>query len=206
MTLGHASLPAGLTAGEQHRLDRLRRALARRKRGSNRRGWVKRAIARLAARVTDRRKDWVEKTSTSLARGCDVIRVEALSIRGMTRSAKGTLDQPGRGVRQKAGLNRGILANGWGMLVTRLDHKAPGRMEKVKAAYTSQQCSACGYIAPENRKSKAVFQCVACRFVCHADVNAAKNIAAGRAVTARGALQPLGGAVNREPQLAPLTL
>ncbi|MFB9299371.1 zinc ribbon domain-containing protein [Kibdelosporangium philippinense] len=75
-------------------------------------------------------------------------------------------------------------------------------MEKVKAAYTSQQCSACGHIAAENRKSQAVFRCVACEFDCHADVNAARNIAAGRAVTARGALQPLGGAVNREPQLA----
>jgi putative transposase len=115
------------------------------------------------------------------------------------------VDNPGRGVRQKAGLNRGILANGWGMLVTRLEHKAPGRVEKVRAAYTSQQCWACGHIAPENRKNQAVFQCVACGFVCHADVNAARNIAAGRAVTARGALQPLGGAVNREPQLTPLT-
>jgi putative transposase len=195
----------GLTPGEQQQLGRLRRALARRKRGSGRRGRARRALARLKARVTDRRKDWVEKTSTGLARGFDVIRVEDLSIRGMTRSARGTVDNPGRGVRQKAGLNRGILANGWGMLVTRLEHKAPGRVEKVRAAYTSQQCWACGHIAPENRKNQAVFQCVACGFVCHADVNAARNIAAGRAVTARGALQPLGGAVNREPQLTPLT-
>jgi putative transposase len=148
------------------------------------------------------RKDWVEKTSTDLARRFDVIRVEQLNIRGMTRSAKGTRDKPGRNVRQKAGLNRGIFANGWGQLVTRLEHKAPGRVEKIKAAYTSQQCSACGHIAPENRKSQAVFRCVACGFACHADVNAVRNIAAGRAVTARGALQPLGGAVNREPQLA----
>jgi putative transposase len=195
----------GLTPGEQQRLGCLRRALGRRKRGSHRRGRVRRAIARLAASVTDRRKDWVEKTSTGLARGFDVIRVEDLSIRGMTRSARGTVENPGRGVRQKGGLNRGILVGGWGMLVTRLEHKAPGRVEKIRAAYTSQQCSACGHIAPENRKSQAVFQCVACGFACHADVNAAKNIAAGRAVTARGALQPLGGAVNREPQFTPLT-
>ncbi|WP_221761183.1 RNA-guided endonuclease TnpB family protein [Kibdelosporangium aridum] len=192
----------GLTPGERQRLGRLHRTLARRQRGSNRRGRIRRALARLTARITDRRKDWVEKTSTNLARECDVIRVEDLPIRGMTRSAKGTIEKPGRNVQQKAGLNRGILANGWSLLVTRLEHKAFGRVEKVNATFTSQQCSACGHIAPENRKSQAVFQCIACGFACHADVNAARNIAAGRAVTARGALQPLGGAVNREPQLA----
>jgi putative transposase len=118
---------AALSTGELHRLGRLRRALGRRKRGSNRRGRVRRAIARLTVCVTDRRKDWVEKTSTGLARGFDVIRVEDLSVRGMTRSARGTVDNPGRGVRQKAGLNRAILAGGWGMPVTRLEQKAPGR-------------------------------------------------------------------------------
>jgi putative transposase len=192
----------GLTAGERRRLGRLRRRLSRCGRGSNRRGRVKTAIGRLTACERDRRKNWVEQTTTDLARRFDVIRVESLNIRGMTRSAKGTLDQPGRNVRQKAGLNRGILTNGWGELVTRLQNKAVGRVEKVNAAYTSQQCSVCGHIASENRESQAGFRCVACGFGCHADVNAARNIAAGRAVTARGALQPLGGAVNREPQLA----
>jgi putative transposase len=192
----------GLTAGERRRLRRLYRRLARCRRGSNRRGRLKQALARLTAREKDRRKDWVEKATTDLPRRFDVIRVEELNIRGMTRSAKGTVDRPGRNVRQKAGLNRGILASAWGQLMARLEQKAPGRVEKVKAAYTSQQCSACGHVAPDNRKSQAEFRCVACGFACNADVNAARNIAAGRAVTARGALQPLGRAVNREPHLA----
>jgi transposase len=126
--------------------------------------------------------------------------VENLNIRGMTRSAKGTLKEPGNRVAQKAGLNRGILASSWGLLVRRLQDKAPGRVEKVSPAYTSQRCSACGYIAAESRKSQALFACVACGFACNADVNAAMNIAAGHAVTARGgdgAARP----VNREPQL-----
>ncbi|MCE7009822.1 transposase [Kibdelosporangium philippinense] len=194
----------GLTGGERRRLEQLHHRLARCQRGSHRRRRVRRAITRLTARETDRRKDWVEKSSTELARRFDVIRVEDLNIRGMARSAKGTIERPGRNVRQKAGLNRGILANGWGLLITRLEHKAAGRVERVKAAFTSQQCSACSHIASENRKSQAVFQCIVCRFTCHADVNAARNIAAGRAVTAQGALQPLGGAVNCEPQLAPV--
>ena len=49
-----------------------------------------------------------------------MIRVEDLKIGNMTRSAKGTRENPGRNVRQKAGLNRGILRSGWGLLVRRL--------------------------------------------------------------------------------------
>ena len=184
----------------QRRVRRLQRKLARAKRGSARRARVKLAIAKLKSRQADLRKDWAEKTTTDLARRFDLIRVENLNIKGMTRSAKGTTAQPGRNVAQKAGLNRGILASGWGLLVRRLQDKAPGRVEKVSPAYTSQRCSACGHIAAESRKSQALFACVACTFACNADVNAARNIAAGHAVTARGgdgAARP----ANREPQL-----
>ena len=190
----------GLTARERNRLRRLERKLARARRGSHRRGRVKLAIARLKARETDRRKDWAEKTSTDLARRFDTIRVENLDVTSMTRSARGTADAPGRNVRQKAGLNRGILRSGWGLLVRRLEEKAPGRVEKVKPHFTSQRCSACGHMDAESRESQARFVCTACGFTSHADVNAARNIAAGHAVTARGgngAARPM----NREPQL-----
>jgi putative transposase len=155
-----------------------------------------------AGRETDRRKDWAEKASTGIARRFDVIRVEELKIANMTRSAAGTRENPGRNVRAKAGLNlsRGILRSGWGLLVRRLQDKAPGRVDKVRPAFTSQRCSACGQVDRDSRESQAVFRCTACGFACHADVNAAINIAAGHAVTARGgdgAAQP----VNREPQL-----
>jgi transposase len=189
-----------LTSRERTRLRRLQRTLARARRGSNRRGRVKHAIARLKARETDRRKDWAEKTSTDLARRFDLIRVEDLQISNMTRSAKGTRGDPGRNVRQKAGLNREILRSGWGLLVRRLQEKAPDRVEKVSPAFTSQRCSACGQVDRASRESQAVFRCTACGFACNADVNAARNIAAGHAVTARGgdgAARP----VNREPQL-----
>ena len=102
----------GLTARERTRLRRLQRRVARATRGSNRRGRVRHAIARLKARETDRRKDWAEKTSTDIARRFDLIRLENLKITNMTRSAKGTRENPGRSVRAKAGLNRGILASG----------------------------------------------------------------------------------------------
>jgi putative transposase len=132
----------------------------------------------------------------------DVIRVEALDVRAMSRSARGTVEQPGVGVAQNRGLNRAISRSGWGQLVTRLQHKAFGLVEQVPAAFTSQRCSVCGYVAPGNRKSQAVFECQACDAGrCNADVNAARNIAAGRAVTARGDLANRRSA-NREPQLA----
>ena len=130
----------------------------------------------------------------------DVIRVEDLQITTMTRSATGTRENPGRNVAQKAGLNRGILGSGWGLLVRRLQDKAPGRVEKVSPALTSQRCSACGQVDRDSRESQALFRCTACGFAGHADVNAAINIAAGHAVTARGGFRD-AGPVNREPQL-----
>jgi len=184
----------------QRRLRHLQRKLARASRGSNRRSRVKRAIAKLKAREADARKDWAEKTSTDLARRFDLIRVEDLRVVGMTRSARGTIAEPGRRVRAKAGLNRGILASAWGLLVRRLQDKAPSRVEKVNAAFTSQRCSACGHIAAGSRQSQALFRCVACGFACNADVNAARNIAAGHAVTARGG-DGIARPVNREPHL-----
>jgi putative transposase len=186
-----------LRPAERRRLKRLERRKARQRKGSNRRTRTRLAIARLKGRETARRRDWTEKVSTDLARRFDLIRIEDLDVRAMTRSVRGTVDRPSRNVRQKAGLNRAILANGWGVLLERLEDKAPGRVEKIYPAYTSQRCSACGHVAPENRESQA-FRCVACGRQAHADVNAASNIAAGHAVTARGG-EPLGAPKNREP-------
>jgi transposase len=213
LSTGELSSPAGLRPKEAERLLRLERKAARQQiRGrppSNRLKRTRAAIARIQAREADRRKDWVEKTSTDLARRCDVIRVENLNVAAMTRSAGGTAEKPGRNVRQKAGLNRGILAAGWTMMVTRLEHKAPGRVEKINPAYTSQTCHSCGHTAAENRQSQAVFRCGACGHQAHADVNAARNIAGrrtagGQPVAARGDRVKSARSVKREPQHARL--
>jgi transposase len=195
-----------LSEREQERLKQLQRRLARCRRGSNRRQRVNTAIAKLHARARDRRKDWVEKTSTDLARRFDIIRVEDLRVTQLTKRPKLKPDpeRPGKflpnGRRAKAGLNRGILANCWGLLTRRLEDKAAGRVEKVNPAYTSQTCSTCGHCASENRESQAVFRCVACGHQANADVNAALNIAAGRAVRARPET-PVRVSPKREPQL-----
>ncbi|MFI6708621.1 RNA-guided endonuclease InsQ/TnpB family protein [Nonomuraea sp. NPDC050478] len=191
----------GLRDTEKARLRRLLRKLARARRGSNRRAEVKAAIARVKARESDRREDWVEKVSTGLARRFGVIAVEDLKIGAMARSARGTVDAPGRNVRAKAGLNRSIMAAGWGGLVRRLQDKAPGRVVKVNPAYTSQRCSACGIVDRIARESQARYRCRSCGYVCNADVNAARNIAyaAGHAVSAREGPR-VAGPVHREPQ------
>jgi transposase len=200
LSTGELLCVPGLTAREHKRLLRMERKLARAKLGSNRRGRVRLVIARLKARETDRRKDWAEKASTDLARRFDIVSVESLNVTNMTRSARGTAGAPGRNVRQKSGLNREIMRSGWGLLVRRLEDKAPGRVQKINPAFTSQRCSACGHVDAKSRESQARFVCTACGFACNADVNAARNIAAGHAVTARGG-DGVARPVNREPQL-----
>ena len=200
LSTGELLTVPGLSAGRRQRPRRLQRRLARARPGSNRRARVKLAVARLRAREADARKDWAEKASTGIARRFDLIRVEDLRIVDMTRSARGTAGNPGRNVRAKAGLNREIMRSGWGLLVRRLEEKAPGRLEKVNPAFMSQRCSACGHIAAGSRESQALFRCVACGYACNADVNAARNIAAGHAVTARGG-DGVTRSVNREPHL-----
>ena len=202
LSTGEPLCVPGLSRREAARLRRLERKLAKSRRGSARRGTVKMAVARLKAREANRRKDWAEQKSTDIARRFDVIRVEDLDIRAMTRSARGAVNAPGRNVAAKAGLNRGILRSGWGLLVRRVTDKAPGRVEKVPPAFTSQRCSACGHVAAESRESQALFRCVACGYAANADVNAARNIAAGHAVKARGG-DDTGRPANREPRLLP---
>jgi len=187
----HAPKPVSVKAAAQ--------ALSRCKRGSNRRAKARRHLARMHARNADRRRDFIEKTTTDLAKRFDRIRVEDLRIRDMTRSARGTLEEPGRNVRAKTGLNRSIMSGGWGMFTQRLEAKAPLRVERVNPAYTSLTCSVCRTVDREARESQAVFRCRSCGHTVNADVNAACNIAAGRAV--RGAEK--SSASKRRPQRAP---
>lgn len=177
---------------------RLARKLSEAKRGSNRRQRAKHALTKAKARNADALKDWAHKASTQVASRYDVIRVEDLRIRNMTRSARGTIEIPGRNVGQKAGLNRSILAQGWGMFARYLDYKAPGRVEKINPAYTSLCCSECGTVDAGSRKNQALFVCKSCGYSSNADVNAARTIAAGHAVRGDRAL---ARSLNREPQL-----
>jgi transposase len=197
LSTGQMTSPAGLSRKEAERLLRLQRRLARAARWSNRRRKVRTLIAGLKATGGDRCKDWVEKTSTDIAGGFDVIRVENLNVKAMTASARGTVQNPGWNIAAKAGLNRGILKSGWGLLGGRLEQKAPCRLENVTAACTSQTCNPCKHLASQSRKSQAGFVCVACGGAANAEVNAARNIAAGHGAQAGGDRAVLARSLKR---------
>jgi putative transposase len=177
----------------------LQQRLARQQRKSAKRERTRRAMAVITARVADRRKDWAEKISTRLVATNDVIVLEKLNIKGMTKkpAPKPDPDQSGNflpnGVRAKAGLNRGILASAWGTLGRRLAEKGAASdvpVMFVDPKFTSQQCRVCGYISPGNRESQAEFRCIKCGHTDHADKNAACNILARGLLLTTGELVP----------------
>ena len=139
----------------------------------------------LQGRIVRRRNDWIEKTTTRLAKANILIAMEDLDVKAMTRRPKPRPDpaNPGRylhnGAKAKAGLDRSILSNCWGHTLKRLNDKMAangGKLVIVPAAYTSQTCHKCGHVAKGNRDSQAVFHCVECGYRANADVNAAENI------------------------------
>ena len=172
------SLPGSLEMIERRRR-KAQRIIARRKRGSRRYVQQRARLARLQARAARIRKDWLHRASTNIADRFGIVVIEALKIKNMTASARGSLEQPGRNVRAKAGLNRSILEQGWHafevMLAYKLEERG-GTLIKVTPAFTSQTCSACGAIDARSRESQASFDCVHCGYRAHADVNAAINI------------------------------
>lgn len=148
----------------------------------------------LQGRIVRRRNDWIEKTTTTLAKANILVAMEDLDVKAMTKRPKPRPDpaKPGQylhnGAKAKAGLDQSILSNNWSRLMTRLKDKMDangGRLAIVPAAYTSQTCHQCGHVAKENRDSQAVFRCVECGYQANADVNAAKNIL-GRALRKTG--------------------
>ncbi|MBM0229340.1 MULTISPECIES: zinc ribbon domain-containing protein [Micromonospora] len=127
-----------------------------------------------------------------------LVALEDLNTKAMTVTAKGTVEEPGTNVRQKAGLNRSILGKGWGLFAVVLANHARTtgtRIVKVPAAFTSQRCSRCGNTDRINRESQATFRCGPCGHQANADLNAAINVRdvaeaasplTGRAVRDRG--------------------
>ncbi|WP_268960216.1 RNA-guided endonuclease InsQ/TnpB family protein [Nonomuraea montanisoli] len=166
-------------AASADRLAAAQRDLARKQRGSTRRRKAVARVAALHARVRRQRLDSAHKAALVLVRAYDVIAHEDLRITGMTRSASGTAEMPGRNLAQKAGLNRSILDAGWAVFLTILANKAESAGRELIAVdprNTSRTCSRCGHCAKDNRLTQAAFQCVACGHAAHADVNAARNI------------------------------
>jgi putative transposase len=132
-------------------------------------------LARAKEREANCRRDRAHKVARAIVDGAGTIAIERLNLRGMTRSARGSIENPGRNVATKAALNRVILASGFGLLRQMIVSKAEeaGKaVVEVDARFSSRECSNCGHIAKENRRRRR-FRCVACGFRCHADVQAA---------------------------------
>ena len=176
-------------------LAKAQRRMSRKEKSS--RNWkkAKARVQRIQARIGRIRSDVLHKASTTISKNHAVVCVEDLRIENMTASAAGTVEEPGKGVRQKAGLNKAILDQGWGEFGRQLGYKQVWRggwLWAVPAANTSRTCPECGHVAAENRPSQAVFRCVSCGHAANADDVAAINIArAGHARLACGDTSPV---------------
>ena len=169
------------------KLAKLQRRLARKTKLSANWRKLKAKISRLHTHAANARKDYLHKQSTIIAESQGVVKIERLNVRGMSASAKGTVEDPGRNVRAKSGLNKSILDQGWHMFKTMLAYKLAergGRLEEVPAAYTSQTCAECGVVDCESRKDQPTFACRHCGHAENADVNAARNILQARTLAA----------------------
>ena len=164
---------------------------------SNRGRRVGGQLKKLHRKQKRRREDAAHQHSRRMADTARTVVLENLNTKDMTRSAKGTVGEPGRNVKQKAGLNRGMLASNWGRLERNLDYKA-GQVAGVDPAYTSQTCSACNHTDKENRRTQAKFKCAACGFKANADHNAALNILARGLEILRPTARGNGAAARRE--------
>jgi putative transposase len=114
----------------------------------------------------------------------------------MTASAAGTIEEPGRNVAAKSGLNRSMLDVAPYQIRQMLEYKAAwygGELRATPAPNTSRECSVCGCIHADNRRSQAEFLCVACGHHENADFNASKVIKArGLLVSACGSSRVAG--------------
>ena len=116
-------------------------------------------------RVEQKRQDsmtgYQHRLSHQMVRDHQVVCIEDTQISNLTRSAKGTAEEPSTNVSQKTGLNRSVLAQGWYGLRTKLEYKAEwyGRQFiPVPAHHTSQRCSACSHTAAGNRTNQSDFR------------------------------------------------
>ena len=183
---GEAIQPKNSFKANQIKLAKLQRQLSKKVKFSA--NWKKqnRKIQKLHHHIANIRHDYLQKITTTISKSHAMIACEDLRVANMSKSASGTMEKKGRNVKAKSGLNKSILDQGWGMMVDMLEYKQQwrgGSLIKVNPRYTSQTCFECKHIAKENRRTQAKFECVKCRYVANADVNAAKNIlSAGHAV------------------------
>ncbi|MEU2026156.1 transposase [Streptomyces sp. NPDC016469] len=144
-------------------------------------GWceARDQVAHLMGLVAQRRASTQHLLTKQLVMQFEHVALEDLRVKNMTRTARGTVEAPGRNVAAKAGLNRAILDVGFGEIRRQIEYKAKWhgvRVTAVNPAYTSQTCHRCGHVDRKSRRTRSLFECTRCGHVTHADVGAAHNI------------------------------
>ena len=173
----HSALPD--TASLDARKKFLQRQLRHKKKFSGNWKKLQTKIAKVVRRITNIRMNHRHQFTNTLTKNHGVVFSGDLSVRNMSASAAGTIEKPGKNVKQKAGLNRAILAQGWGEVNRQLCYKMQwrgGLHVLVPERNTSRTCLCCGHVSAENRKTQAEFVCVECGFMANADFVGALNI------------------------------
>ena len=188
---------------QQQRLARYQRAMSRKTKFSNNWKKAKAKITKLHQKIGNIRRDYLHKTTTTISQNHAMVCIEDLQVRNMSKSAAGSVEQPGKNVQAKSGLNKSILDQGWAEFRRQLEYKQAwrgGQVVAVNPRNTSRTCPCCGHVSAENRQTQARFACVECGFEENADLVGAINIlAAGHAVLACGGTVQPGRPVKQEP-------
>ncbi len=163
------------------KLGRLQKQLAKKQIGSANWKKHKRKITQVHIKIANSRLDYLHKISSQLSKNHAVVMLEDLQVSNLSKSAKGTLENPGKNVSAKSGLNKSILDQCWHEFVRQLGYKldwAGGRLILVNPRNTSRCCPNCGYTSAENRKTQAHFKCVnpTCSYIENADFVGAINV------------------------------
>ena len=182
-TFSDGSFLAPLNSFRQHeqRLARYQRRMARKVKGSKNWNKAKKKVQRVHAEIANVRKDFLHKATTAISQQYALVVLEDLKVRNMSKSAKGSIDSPGKKVRAKSGLNKSILDQGWYEFRRQLEYKMQwqgGWLMTVNPRNTSRTCPVCGHVSADNRTTQAKFACVSCGHQAHADVVGAINILA----------------------------
>lgn len=140
LSTGEMKAPKSPLKKYQDKLASAQRKLAKKTKFSNNWKKQKAKINRIHTKIANIRRDFLHKTSTELSKNHALIVIEDLKVKNMTRSAKGTLDEPGRNVKAKSGLNKSILDQGWYEFRRQLEYKqkwAGGEVLAVPVHHTT---------------------------------------------------------------------
>lgn len=186
----------------QQRLKRYQRRMARKVKFSANWKKAKAKVTQVHIDIGNARKDYLHKASTIISQNHAIVCIEDLQIRNMSKSSKGNVEQHGKKVAQKSGLNRSILDQGWGEFRRQLDYKLAwrgGHLIAVPPHNTSRRCPCCGHVSAANRQTQARFECVECGYENNADYVGAINVLErGQRLLACGELAQSGRSAKQE--------